>query len=503
MSLLGIDIGTTGCKSIVFRIDGTILGQSYREYRLLHPREGWIELDPRVVWQAVCDTVREAVDRAGPGDPVKALATSVQGEAVTPVGQDGEPLDNSPVTFDGRSVPFVTHWEESPGAERVFEITGMPLHAMYTLQKILWWKQERPQIYRDAWKFLCYGDYALHRLGLPPTIDHSMAGRTMAFDVREGRWSSEMLERAGVPAEKLAETAPSGTLVGEVPGAVCDDLGLPRGVLAAAGGHDQPCGALGAGISRAGLAMDATGTVECITPIFDTLALSSAMREGNFCCYRHVAPGLYATLAFNFTGGSLLRWYRDTLGAKEVEEARVAGMDVYDIMIGKAAGAPSRLLLLPHFTMSGTPWFDPHARGAILGLTLATGVDEILKALLDGITYEMRLNLDRLGEAGVAVRELRAIGGGARSRTWLQLKANIFNRPVSALDVSEAACLGAAMLAGWAAGAYGSLDDATENLVRVTETFEPQPAEVARYEQMYALYRELYPTLRALIHRLP
>lgn len=503
MSLLGIDIGTTGCKSIVFRIDGTILGQSYREYPLLHPREGWMELDPRVVWQAVRDTIREAVDRAGPGDPVRALATTCQGEAVTPVGRDGEPLDNSPVTFDGRSIPCVALWEESPGAQQVFEITGMPLHSMYTLPKILWWQRERPEIYRDTWKFLCYGDYALHRLGLPPTIDHSMAGRTMAFDVREGRWSRAMLERAGVPVEKLAATAPSGTAVGEVPATIGEELGLPPGVIAATGGHDQPCGALGAGISRPGLAMDATGTVECITPIFEELALSPAMREGNFCCYRHVAPGLYATLAFNFTGGSLLRWYRDTLGAREVEEARVAGMDVYDIMIGKAARGPSSLLLLPHFTMTGTPWFDARARGAILGLTLGTGVDQILKALLDGITYEMRLNLDRLGEAGVAVHELRAIGGGARSRTWLQLKANIFNRPVSTLNVSEAACLGAAMLAGVAVGEYPSLAEATAALVRVTETFEPQAAEAARYEEMYALYRELYPTVRDLIHRLP
>lgn len=503
MSLLGIDIGTTGCKAIVFRVDGTPLGRSYREYPLLHPREGWIELDPNVVWEAVRDTIREAVDRAGPGDPVCALAASVQGEAVTPVGRDGRPLDNSPVTFDGRSVPFVSLWEESPGAERVFEITGMPLHAMYTLQKILWWQRERPEVYRDTWKFLCYGDYCLHRLGLPPTIDYSMAGRTMAFDVRAGRWSDELLARADVPIEKLPDVAPSGTAVGELPGSTCEELGLPRGVLGATGGHDQPCGALGAGISRPGLAMDATGTVECITPIFDQLVLSPAMRENNFCCYRHVAPGLYATLAFNFTGGSLLRWYRDTLGAREVEEARVAGMDVYDIMIGKAAGGPSRVLVLPHFTMTGTPWFDTRARGAILGLTLGTGVDQILKGLLDGITYEMRLNLDRLDAAGVPVREVRAIGGGAKSRTWLQLKADIFARPVSSLNVSEAACLGAAMLAGAAAGEYPSLEEATQALVRVTETFEPRPAETARYEEMYALYQELYPTLRDLVHRLP
>jgi xylulokinase len=503
MSLLGIDIGTTGCKAIVFRVDGTPLGQAYREYPLLHPREGWIELDPRVVWEAVRQSIREAAHRAGPGDPVRALSTSVQGESVTPVGRDGEPLANSPVTFDGRTIPLVSHWEESPGAERVFEITGMPLHSMYTLLKIFWWRREQPQLYEHTARFLCYGDFALHQMGLTPTIDPSMAGRTMAFDVRAGCWSEELLARAGVAEEKLPVVAPSGTAVGELPAAVCDELGLPRGVIGAAGGHDQPCGALGAGITSPGLAMDATGTVECITPVFDRLLLSAAMREGNFCCYRHVAPDLYATLAFNFTGGSLLRWYRDTLGAREVDEARVAGMDVYEIMIGKAASGPARVLLLPHFTMTGTPWFDPHAKGAIVGLTLGTGVDQVLKAMLDGITYEMRLNLERLADAGVPVRELRAIGGGAKSRTWLQLKADIFGRPVSSLDVSEAACLGAAMLAGMAVGEFRSLGEATEALVRVTATFEPRPAEAARYDEIYALYRDLYPALRDLVHRLP
>jgi xylulokinase len=335
-----------------------------------------------------------------------------------------------------------------------------------------------------------------------PTIDFSMAGRTMAFDVQQAAWSDRLLAAAKVDREKLPEARPSGTAVGEVPAAVAEELGLPPGVIAATGGHDQPCGALGAGISRPGLAMDATGTVECITPIFDRAVLSPQMQENNYCCYHHVVPGLFATLAFNFTGGSLLRWYRDALGAKEVEEAQVSGLDVYDIMIGKAAGGPSRVLVLPHFTMTGTPWFDASSKGAVVGLTLATGTDQIIKGILDGITYEMRLNLDRLAEAGVEVREIRAIGGGAKSRTWMQLKANIFNRPVSALNVSEAACLGAAILAGVAAGEYGSAAEAAEMLVKVVATYEPQPDEVARYAEQYGRYQRLYPALRDLLHEL-
>jgi xylulokinase len=324
----------------------------------------------------------------------------------------------------------------------------------------------------------------------------------MAFDLNTDTWADRLLTAAGVDREKLPEARPSGTAVGRVPAAIATDLGLPVGVMGVTGGHDQPCGALGAGISRPGMAMDATGTVECITPIFDHPVLSPSMRENSYCCYHHVVPGLYATLAFNFTGGSLLRWYRDNLGAKEVEEAQVSGLDVYDIMIGKAASGPSRLLVLPHFTMTGTPWFDPAGKGAILGLTLSTGTDQIIKGMLDGITYEMRLNLDRLAEAGVEVREIRAIGGGAKSRTWMQLKADIFNRPVSALNVSEAACLGAAILAGVAIGEYRSPAEAADVLVKVVETYEPQPAQVARYAEQYARYQRVYPALRDLLHEL-
>jgi xylulokinase len=185
-----------------------------------------------------------------------------------------------------------------------------------------------------------------------------------------------------------------------------------------------------------------------------------------------------------------------------VEEAQVSGLDVYDIMIGKAAGGPSRVLVLPHFTMTGTPWFDPASKGVILGLTLATGTDEIIKGILDGISYEMRLNLDRLAVAGVEVREIRAIGGGAKSRVWMQLKANIFNRPVSALNVSEAACLGAAILAGVAVGEYRSPAEAADVLVKVVEAYEPKPTEVERYAEQYGRYRRIYPALRELLHEL-
>jgi xylulokinase len=502
MSLLGIDVGTTGCKAILFSESGQILGTGYREYALRHPQPGWAELDPQEVWDSVRQSVRTAVAQAGPEDPVRAISTSSQGEAAVPLGKNGEILGPGIVSFDGRTAPEREAWAKAFGAERLFQITGMPLHTMYTLLKLQWLRSHQPEIYQKAWKFLCFGDFTLHQLGGPPVIDYSMAARTMAFDLHALNWSQAVLDAAGIDADKLPEPLPSGTDVGKIHSDVAADLGLPAEVRLVTGAHDQLAGALGAGITRSGIAMDATGTVECICPAFSEPVLTPAMRENNYCCYPHAVPGLYVTIAFNFTGGALLRWYRDEFGRAEVEEARLAGLDVYDVLMAKAGTQPSGVFVLPHFTVSGTPWFDSEARGAILGLTLGTTKTEIIQGILDGITFEMRLNLEKLEEAGVSIRELRAIGGGAKSRTLLQIKANVFNRPVHTLNISEAACLGAAMLAGKALGAYRSLEEAAQQLVQVKETFEPDPSAAERYHEHYLIYRDLYPALKELTHRI-
>jgi len=197
MSLLGIDLGTTGCKAVAFDEDGKILASAYREYPLQFPKTGWIELDSNRVIKSVKEVVRETAGKVKK-DPVRALAVAAQGEAVTPVGPDGEFLHNGIVTFDARTAPLVDWWEEKLGRRRIFEISGMPLHGMYTASKILWWKQERPEVFRKAKYFLCYEDLLFHELGLAPAIDHSLAARTMLLDLNRGVWSSEICGAAGI-----------------------------------------------------------------------------------------------------------------------------------------------------------------------------------------------------------------------------------------------------------------------------------------------------------------
>ena len=418
MSLLGLDVGTTGTKGVAFDLEGRVIASAYREYPLLSPQPGWQELDANQVWNAVREVLGE-VAYATKSDPIQAMGISAQGEACHAVDRDGNCLMNSIVTFDGRTAHMPAWWEERISKKELADITGMPLQGIYSLNKILWVKENRPEVYAKADKFLCYEDFVHFRLGLDPVISHSLGARTMALDVKLGEWSDKVLGLADVDQALLPATAASGTAVGTIPDQVADDIGLPHGIVVATGGHDQPAGALGSGIVSAGEAMYATGTVECICPVYDAFTMNDVLIENNLCCYPSCRPGLFASIAFNFTGGSLLKWYRDTFGGADREEAAKRGCDVYEVILEGVSPEPEDLLVLPHFTMTGTPHFDVASRGAILGLTLQTRREEVVAALLSGVTYEMKLNLRLLQDSGVHIDRVRAVGGGAKSPLWL------------------------------------------------------------------------------------
>jgi len=495
MSLMGLDIGTTGTKATVFNEDGRIIAGAYREYPLLHPHPGWMEVDPEQVWGLVCEAVAEATAGAA-GDPVRALAISTMGEAAVPMAEDGTVLANSIITFDNRASDLFDRWVADLDRAEIMRITGQPPSQMFTLAKLLWIKQHRPDLYARMARYPCFGDFAHLKMGLEPRIDYSMAARTMAFDIRKKEWSSELLRWADVRPELFSPAAPTGTPVGELAPKAASQLGLPAGCLIVAGSHDQPAGALGCGVTRSGVAMDATGTVECFAVAMDEPVVNQTMLRNNLCCYPHAAPGLYVALAYNFTGGSLFRWVRDCIGQAEAAEAERTGRDVYEILVSEMSEEPTDLFVVPHFTTTGSPHMDPNPVGAVIGLQLNTTRGELLRAVLEGISYEMKLNLDLLLQAGARVDEFRAVGGGAKSDFWLQLKADMYNRPVVRLEVAEAASLGMAVSAGVGAGIYENAAEAVDRMIAPRHRFLPDPRRAAYYERKLDQYRELYPTLK-------
>lgn len=496
MSYMGVDIGTTGCKAVVFDDRGGQLALAYREYPLLSPQPGWAEIDSRQVMERCFEVIREAA-AAVPADPVRGLCVSSQGEAFTPVGADGTLLGNGMVSSDGRAAELSRTWSEEFGRRKLYRSTGHSAHPMFTLFKLLWVRDHQPDVWTRTRQFLCFEDLLHLRLGLEPAISWPLAGRTMLFDVRKHRWDADILAAVGLQASQLARPLASGKTVGTIPAAIARSLGLPDGVVVAAGGHDQTCAALGAGVTAEGRAMYATGTVECICPAFDTPRFSAELFRSNLCTYNFTLPGKFTTVAFSLTGGNLLKWFRDEWSQAETAEAARSGRSPYELILNNLPDRPTNLMVLPYFTPTGTPYFDPHATGAILGLRLSTTRGEVLRALLEGVALEMRLNMDILDRSGICIRELIASGGGAKSGRMTQLKADVLNRPITTLPITETGCFGAALLAQSAHTGEPAAQLA-EARIRRSDEVRPDPERAAFYSERFERYKTLYPALKKI-----
>jgi xylulokinase len=502
MRLIGLDIGTSGCKAMLFDAEGTLLASASREYRVDMPQPGWAQQDAEAVWVLAQAALREVIGAVNTRETVAALGLSVQGEAVMPVDSAGRALHPAILGMDTRDVEQNKWLADELGAEHLYECTGMPVHTINTLPKLLWLKQNKPDVWAGATRFLLYEDFLVQRMTGQAVISRCLASRTQLYDLTKDEWSSEILAAIQLDPRRLAEVQASGKVVGRMKADLARDLGLAEPPEVVTGGHDQACGALGAGLTRAGLAMVSTGTAEVVEVALASPLLNETLCRGNISIYHHVVPGLYLAMTLNHSGGLLLRWFRDEWCERQTQEARETAQDAYDLILREASWDLSPLLVLPHFAGSGTPWFDTRSKGAILGLTFGTRRAHLAKAILEGLTFELRVNLDLLQKGGIAIEELRAIGGGARSDLWVQTKADILGLPVAVPRVSEAAALGAALLAGVGAGCFPTAKDASERTLRIARRFSPDASRGVRYQERYGLYCQVYPAVAKICHGL-
>jgi xylulokinase len=500
MSLLGLDVGTTGVKAAVFDPDGRAKGYGFQEYPVLCEKPGLAEQDPETVWHFAKLAVRQAI--AGGAKDIEALSLSVQGDAVIPVDKNLMPLHHALLGMDYRSKKQSDDCIRLLGERALFDRTGMRPHPMNSLTKMLWFRENMPGIADRLYKFMTYADYMMAKLGAEPVIDFTMASRTMAFELAGMEWSGTILDKVGLEAEFLSRAVPSGEIVGKIRPALAEELGLPKTVLLASGGHDQTCAALGAGVVDENAALDSHGTAEVLSAAFRAPRVDDGMYDAYYPCYCHARKERYFTFSLNHIGGILLQWYRDNLGHAEAEEARKRNVPVYGLMESKTSGGPSPVLVLPHFNGSGTPWCDLDSKGAFIGLTMSTTRHDLVKGIMDSLAYELRINLETMKRVGIRIDELRAAGGAARSPLWLQIKADVTGCRVATLKIREAACLGAAILAGTASGTYGSVDEGVEAAVKLGEIYEPEGESAKRYEEKYAVYKDLYGVLKMVNARL-
>ncbi len=499
MSLLGLDIGTTGAKAVVFKENGEVIGKSYREYPLYVPSPDQCEIDPGEVWEAVKQVVPAAVKQAGTIDPVRAVGISTLGDSVTPIDKNGNFLTRTVIGAADRRAVQQARWIEGRFTrEELFEKTCAPLHAFCTLPKAMWFRESRPDIFDRIWKFAGWQEIAHLKMGLDPAMDYSLASHTMLMDIQSKSYFQELIHTCGLNTDHFFPLAPSDSILGRLSADRAGILGLTGGTAVVAGGFDQCCCALGAGLLDTESAAISVGTLEGITAIADTYRPDSALLEGNHGLGFYIIEGLFSTLAYVTTSGAILRWYRDTLGTAEVQEAKSQGKSPYEIMIDSTPDRPSGIFIMPYFAGSGTPWLDSNQRGTVFGLTLDTDRSEIIKGILDCICYEVRVNLDSLEAAGFRIKKLRAIGGGARSERWMQLKADITGLPVETTDVTEAGCLGAAFLAGLGSGVFSSSGDILE-ITKIRHVYEPRTAMKQSYDEAYRKYCELRSRVEGLV----
>jgi xylulokinase len=496
MSLLGLDVGTTGCKAGAFSASGRCLATAYREYAARHPRSGWAELDGRVVWARVQETIAEVAAQTA-ADPVTALAVSAMGEAMTPVSRDREILAPCILSSDVRAGSGFEGLLRALGPEELFAITGNLPGLQYTLPKLLWLQEHEPALYQRADRFLLWSDLVGYLLGGEPLTSYGQANRTLLFDVRRERWSERMLSLSGLDPAKLPGVVPSGTRAGTVSDATARRLGLPPGVELVVGGHDQCCNALGAGIVEAGRAVCGIGTFECITPTYDRIPAPGPMLQHGLNVEAHVVPGVYASFIYN-QSGALVRWFRDTFAVADRQLAG-AGVEIFDLLAREMPAEPTRLFTLPYFEITGPPGFVVDASGVILGLKLGTTRGEILKSIMESATLYLAEGVRALSVLGLETKEFVATGGGARSDPWLQIKADVFGVPFVRSAFTEGGVLGAAMLAGVTTGVFASHAEAAAVCVARGQVFEPDPRRHRVYQEKAEAFRGLFPLLRGFL----
>lgn len=495
MALLGIDVGSTALKATLYAPDGDRLAGAALEYG--SARSGLV---PDDLWRALSEVIRR-LRAAAPAAEIRAAAVSSHGESFVPVDRAGRAIGNFILNTAAIAVEEAAGFAKHFGKAEIFRRTGLPVHSMYTLPKVAWLGANRPEVFAAADRFLCVEDYILCRLGVGSFISTSLASRAMALDLETCAWIDEYLAFAGIDRAQLAVPVASGTPVGRAAPAAADELGLPRDIEWVMGGHDQGCCSLGAGGIAEGIAVDGTGTFECVSIPVREAALRPAALDYNFPTERHTVAPLKLTLSY-IAGGVALKWLRDVVSRHIVELAALKGVDPYELILADLPEEPTELLMFPHLVGTGTPWLDAGARGALIGIDASTSYADLAKAAIEGITLEMDWNLELQASIGIDIGRIHAVGGGARSDRWLQMKADIFDREVITVP-GEASCAGAAMGAGVGIGVFANHAEAAAAFVRDGKSFSPRPRQVAAYRDKAARYREVASRLYGFAPQMP
>jgi len=493
--LLGIDLGTTTAKVALFdEQSGEIVAYAGREYPTYQPKPGWAEQDVNDWWAIVSSVVREAINKARV-DPreIKGIGVSSHREAVALLDKDGRPLGRVIIWLDKRSTPQAEWIKKNFDTKEIYRRTGLIVDPTFTATKLLWLKENAPEILAKAKWALQPKDYLVYRLTGVPTTDVSVASRTLLFNINELKWDSQLFQDFGLSEYEhiFPEARFSDEIVGEVMEEAARDTGLAPGTPVVAGGGDRGCEVLGAGVLGPDKIEESTGTGSTTATTVDSPRLDSEMRV---VLTAHVIRGKWSIEAGLSTAGAILRWFRDQFAQGENLLANMTRRRAYEYLDMEAEYVPpgsNGLIVVPFFSGARAPRWNPLAKGLIFGLTVYHTRAHVFRALMEGIAYEIRKVIETLEELGIKAEEIRLLGGGGKTPTWARIKADITGRRVALLEFLDAALIGDAILAGKGTGAFQTYDEGVRRLVKIKRTIEPDPRYVKAYEKYYRLYEKL------------
>jgi xylulokinase len=502
--LVGIDLGSTSLKAVVYDLAGNAVARASRPTEGFHPdadHPDWAIWKPERIWGGVAESLQAAISQIG--DP-----RQIRGVAVTGMGMDGLPIDDAgnflyPLIswHCPRTEPQYRWWLEHIGPERQFAIGGNQLWVFNTALRLLWMQEHEPDILARTHKWLLIEDFVNFMLCGRCATDYSMASTTLLFDQRRQTWSEELLSASGIDRRLLCDPLPSGTVLGEVHAAAAAATGLPAGTPVVLGGHDYCCGALPAGAFRPGVVLDVIGTWEMVVAALPAPVLEPAVREMGILVDSHVARGAWTAMGAA-VAADMLEWFRREYGTSEKQRAEREGGVDWDYLMQAAAAAPpgaNGAMFLPHLSGSHCPVVDHRSLGAFVGLRNIVTKGDMLRAIIEGLDYQF-LQIVRGFESGVGVKpeQIVAIGGAINNAFWMQNKADVLGRPIEVPQLDEAVPLGAAILAGIGVGLYRDERDAFDRVYKPGRTYEPDATLAARYAEWFQTFEQVYPALRDL-----
>jgi len=495
--LLGIDIGTSGTKTLLIDENGKTHASKTAEYPLLTPHPGWAEQRPDDWWRATCESIRAVLKRSRikPGE-IKGVGLSGQMHGSVFLDEQGKVIRPAILWCDGRTAAECDEIMQTVGPQRMHELVSNPALAGFTAPKVVWLRNHEPEKFAKVRHVLLPKDYIRYRLTGEYAAEVSDAAGTVMFDVKNRRWCDELLELLKIPREWLPPVFESYDVCGHVTPAAARATGLAKGTPCVGGGADNTCGAVGSGIVVEGRVMTSLGTSGVIFAPTDAPQVDPLERLHTFC---HSTRRQWYLMGCMLSAGMSLQWYRNQLAEVERAAARKKKKDVYDLLMAEAQQTPpgaEGLFFLPYLMGERSPHKDPFARGAFIGLSFRHTKGHLVRAIVEGVTFALRDSLEIMKSLGAKMEQVRLIAGGAKSPFWRQLVADIFGLQIAIPANTEGPAMGAAILAGVGTGVFGDFFETTERILPIASRVDPDPKRHEQYNEIYSHFVGLYPALK-------